>query len=285
MQLIDGKSLAATIRASVADDIRGSGTHPKLAVLLVGDDAASHTYVRLKEKAAQEVGIATEILKLPKDAPDAELLAYIEKWNADPSVTAILVQLPLPDGHDTDAVIRAIDPAKDADGFHPENIAALQAGTATIIPPLHEGILRLIGQTDVPPNRTQAVIIANSDVFADPLRQLLKTAGAFVQTFTPEDLQPQVVREAGIIVVAVGKPRFLTRYLVKSGACVIDVGTNSLSDGTLVGDADAENLKDLPGWITPVPGGVGRMTIAMLLKNVSTLPSPLRRPRAGDAVA
>ncbi len=271
MQTIDGKSLATEIRGDLKTRISASGLHPKLGVLLVGEDPASHLYVKLKEKAAAEAGIETDIRRLPSTATDAELIGLIRAWNDDESVHGILVQLPLPPGHDQDAVINAILPRKDADGFHPKNLDALYAGEGRIVPPLHEGILRLIGQTDVMPNLAQAVILANSDVFAKPLEYLLKKAGAFVQTFRPDELDGQALKDADIIVVAVGRARFLKRDLVKSGACVIDVGTNKTESGQTVGDADAESLHDVPGWLSPVPGGVGPMTIAMLLKSVTDL--------------
>lgn len=271
MQLIDGKGLAASVRAGLKDEIASRGLHPKLAVLLVGDDAASRLYVDLKEKACHEVGISTDIRRLTSETSDEEIISIISSWNSDASVHGILVQLPLPPGHDTDSVITTIDPTKDADGFHPENVAKLLAGEAAIIPPVHEGILRLIGASDVPPNRTPAVVIANSDIFSVPLVHLLKTAGAFVRSYTPDTLDSEAVRESKIIVLAVGREKFLTRDLISSGACVIDVGTNKNADGKVVGDVDAEHVMDIPGWLSPVPGGVGPMTIAMLLKNVVEL--------------
>ena len=184
---------------------------------------------------------------------------------------AILIQLPLPDGHDADALIAAMDMRKDADGFHPDNADAILAGAGTLFPPVHESILRLIGATPVDLRSAGAVIIANSENFSDPLERLLKVAGCNVEVYGPNDLDPSVVKDADIIVVAVGKPKFLTRDLIKSNACVIDVGTNRLPDGKLVGDVDAENTSDIPGWLSPVPGGVGPMTVALLLKNVVTL--------------
>ena len=271
MNLIDGKMLASQIRAELKKDIAESGLRPKLGVLLVGEDPASHLYVKLKEKAAAEVGVETEIFRLPSTATDGELLGIIRGWNDDDAVHGILVQLPLPPGHDTDAIVNSILPRKDADGFHPKNLDALYAGVGKIVPPLHEGILRLIGQTDVIPNLAQAVILANSDVFAKPLEYLLKKAGAFVQTFKPDEIDEEAVKNANIIIIAVGRPKFLKRNLVKNGACVIDVGTNKTEDGKTVGDVDAESLRDVPGWLSPVPGGVGPMTIAMLLKTVFEL--------------
>jgi methylenetetrahydrofolate dehydrogenase (NADP+)/methenyltetrahydrofolate cyclohydrolase len=271
MQRIDGKALALKIRTDLKEEISATGLTPKLGVLLVGDDPASRLYVDLKEKACKEVGISTDIRRLSATTPDDEIIAIIRGWNGDMTIHAVLIQLPLPAGHDTDAVISAIDPKKDADGFHPDNLAKLYAGEDAIISPVHEGVLRLIAATDVPPNRTETVVIANSAVFSAPLVHLLKTAGAFVRSYTPDDLDDAVVREARIIVVAVGRPNFLTRDLITSGACVIDVGTNKIADGKTVGDVDASHVMDIPGWISPVPGGVGPMTIALLLKNVVDL--------------
>ncbi len=273
--MIDGKTLAATIRGQVKREIQEAGLHPKLGVLVVGEDPASSLYVSLKEKAAREVGIEADIRRLPSTVSDEEIFNTIREWNSDDAVHAILVQLPLPPGHDTDAIIQAILPRKDADGFHPKNIEALAQGGAAVIPPVHEGILRLIGQTEVAPNLAETVIIANSETFSKPLEQLLKKTGAFVQTFGPDNLDDEAVGQADIIIVAVGRAKFLTRDMIKSGACIIDVGTNKTAQNKTVGDVDAENVRDIPGWLSPVPGGVGPMTIAMLLKNVLTLAKTL----------
>lgn len=271
MQLIDGKKLAASIRERVKQDILTLDLHPKLAVLLVGNDPASHLYVSLKEKAAKEVGVITDIRRMPSHTPDEDLQAIITHWNEDPSVHAILIQLPLPPGHDTDTLIATMDPTKDVDGFHPDNAAALLQGSGTLFPPVHESILRLIGATDIQPKTARATIIANSDIFANPLERLLRTAGCRVTSQSPDDLDIESIKTADIIVIAVGRPAFLTRDLIKSGACVIDVGTNRLPDGQIVGDVDALNITDIPGWLSPVPGGVGPMTVALLLKNTVEL--------------
>ena len=239
MQIIDGKALAADIRSQVKQKIQTSGLHPKLAVLLVGDDPASHLYVKLKEKAAHEAGIETDIRRLPDTTNEEELRAIIQNWNADKTVNAILIQIPLPKKYDQDALIALMDPAKDVDGFHPKNLAALAHGTAEIFPPVHEGILHLIGATDISLNGTSAVIIANSDIFSAPLARLLTRAGCVVAKFTPENYEREAVKDADILVAAVGRPKFLTPDLIKSGACVIDVGTNRLPDGKVVGDVDA----------------------------------------------
>jgi len=271
MERIDGKALAQTIRSQVKDDIAATGLHPKLAVLLVGDDPASNIYVNLKEKACAEAGIVTDTRRLPTSASDADLIALVRQWNADETVDAILVQIPLPPGHDENTVIAAMDPRKDVDGFHPENAAAILNGTGTLFPPVHEGILRLIGATEVKLNGSKAAVIANSDTFADPLVRLLATAGSSAVKTPPDDPDRDAIKDADIVVIAVGRAKFLTAGMIKPGACVIDVGTNRTPEGKVVGDVDAESVKDMPGWLSPVPGGVGPMTVALLLKNTLEL--------------
>ena len=276
MQTIDGRALAASIRKQTASDIAAGQLHPKLAVLLVGDDPASQTYVNLKEKAAQEVGIATDIRRLPADTTIVEIRNIVEQWNADETVDGILIQFPLPNGLDEDAAISAVDPKKDADGFHPSNVEALVSGRGKIIPPLHEGILRLISATDVAPNGATATVIANSSIFSKPLAYLLEKAGSLVAVVSPDELDREALAMSQIVVIAIGRAGFLKRGMVSAGACIIDVGTNRTDEGKLVGDVAAESLKDIDGWLSPVPGGVGPMTIAMLLKNVVHL-AKLRR--------
>ncbi len=267
MQIIDGRAIAQTIREQIKKD----GVHAKLGVLLVGSDPASELYVHLKEKAAHEVGIETDIRRLPAFTPDEELKEIIQSWNADPGVHGILVQLPLPEGHNTDDVIAAMDPKKDVDGFHPANIAALYEGNASIISPVHEGVLRLIASTGIPMNTTKVAIIANGDVFAKPLEYLLRKAGAFVTIVKPDELERKILLTSNIIVVAVGKAKLLDATHIAPNTVVIDVGTNRTADGKTVGDVDADAIKNMPGWLSPVPGGVGPMTIALLLKNVARL--------------
>lgn len=279
MNRIDGRALAKTIRENLKKEITSRRLEPKLGVLLVGDDPASHLYVALKEKAAQETGVQTEIRRLPASTPDEELQRIIETWNRDTTIHGILIQVPLPAGHDTDAIVAAIDPNKDADGFHPQTLEKLYAGQGHILPPVHEGILRLIASTDTQINTANATIIAKSEIFSKPLEYLLRKAGAFVSILSPDDLDRQTLLKSHIIIVAVGRPKFIDRSLIPSGAVVIDVGTNRLPDGSVVGDVDSENVQHLDGWLTPVPGGVGPMTIATLLKNVvqlATSPSPLQ---------
>jgi methylenetetrahydrofolate dehydrogenase (NADP+)/methenyltetrahydrofolate cyclohydrolase len=271
MQLIDGRKLALRIREELKKDVAALPRPPKLGVILVGDDAASHTYVNLKKKAAHEAGILTDIRHLEIHTPESEILRIIEEWNQDTTLDGILVQLPLPEGYDTDTIIAAIDPKKDADGFHPMNVEQLLAGQGTIIPPVHEGILRLIAETPLIVNNARAVVIGNSEIFTAPLVHLLKTAGCIVTHFHPDELDRETLAKAHIIISAVGRPGLIRRGMVSADTCIIDVGTTRLEDGRIVGDVDAESLAPVEGWLSPVPGGVGPMTIAMLLKNVVML--------------
>jgi len=273
MHIIDGRALAQTIREDVTQRILAHSTPPRLGVLLVGEDPASHLYVKLKEKAAQEVGIQTDIRRLSAAVTDEELIAVIESWNTDPNVNAILVQLPLPEGHDTDRVIEAIDPVKDVDGFHPKNIQALEEGTATIFSPVHEAVLRLIAATGFDPRNKSASVIANSDTFAHPLELLLRKAGFVTTTIYPDHLDTEILRTSDVIVTAVGRPGFIKADLVRPGTILIDVGTAKDEYGKTRGDVDAASVEPLDGWMTPVPGGVGPMTVALLLLNVERLAS------------
>ena len=278
MHIINGREIARKIRDELLQEIAEKGLAPKLGVLLVGDDPASHLYVNLKEKAAAEIGIATDIRRLPAATSDDELKRIIKNWNRDAAVHGILVQLPLPEEHDTNAIIQEIDPRKDADGFHPTNVAALLEGRGKIIPPLHEGILRLIASTGMVMNGARATIVANSDIFSKPLDRLLRTAGAYTAILSPDDLHLSTLRDSQIIITAIGRPRVLTRDHIAPGAVVIDVGISTTAEKKIVGHVDAESVKDLPGWLSPVPGGVGPMTIAMLLKNVFSIAKDITLP-------
>lgn len=271
MQLINGTVLADTIKQQVAHDVQTLPEQPRLGVLLVGDDPASHLYVRLKREAAERAGIALDIRLCDASISDDELVACINAWNADPHTHAILVQLPLPAGHDETRVIGAIDPVKDVDGFHVAHLAAWETGTASIIPPVHEGVLRLINATDTPVNLARVTIIANSEIFAKPLAHLLKTAGAFVSVMSADALDPATLRESDIVITAVGKPGLITSPMVKNTVVLIDVGTTKLPNGKVVGDVDRDSFIHTEAWISPVPGGVGPMTIAQLLMNVVRL--------------
>jgi methylenetetrahydrofolate dehydrogenase (NADP+)/methenyltetrahydrofolate cyclohydrolase len=271
MQPILGKQIAAQIKEECKKEVAEKGIKAKLAALLVGDDPASDIYVSLKEKAAHKIGVETDTRRMPASTSNEELIAIIKEWNEDESVTGILIQLPLPEGHDTDAIVAAMDPKKDADGFHPDNIAALEHGEATILSPLHEGILRLIASTEIVPNHALVMILANSHTFADPLKWIFERAGADVEVVMADKKDDKDLREADVIVTAVGKPGFLTSNATKPGACIIDVGITKTADGKVCGDFDAKSAEDLEGSYSPVPGGVGPMTVALLMKNVVRL--------------
>ena len=271
MNLIDGKSLAATIRAEVKDEVAQLPSPPGLGVLLVGDDPASNLYVNLKEKAAREAGINADIRRELATTSDDDLIGIIHAWNANTSIHAILIQLPLPVGHDTDRVVAAMDPEKDVDGFHPETLRRLKEGEAVIISPVHEAVLRLIAASGLDPREKSATILANSQTFADPLTYLLRRAGFVTATMDPEILDGDVLRTSDVVVTAIGRPGFLGADLIKPDAVVIDVGTTKDERGVVRGDADATSLSNVDGWLTPVPGGVGPMTVALLMKNVVRL--------------
>lgn len=271
MHLIDGQKLANEIRIEVAGRVRKLPRKPRLAVLLVGEDKASHLYVSLKQKAAEEAGIAMEVVTRSSETSQKELLDIIHKWDKREEVDAILVQLPLPKNFEEQPIINAIDPSKDVDGFHPINTAALLAGEPSIISPVHEGVLRLISQTSTTLSGKTAVIIANSDIFADPLTRLLKTAGLFVHVMKPDELEAQTLRRADIVVIAIGRANFLHAGITKKDAIIIDVGTNQIENKKIVGDVDIATYEPYEAWVSPVPGGVGPMTIALLLLNVVRL--------------
>ncbi|MBN8216911.1 MAG: bifunctional methylenetetrahydrofolate dehydrogenase/methenyltetrahydrofolate cyclohydrolase FolD [Spirochaetes bacterium] len=270
-RIIDGKALAAEIREGLKpriDALRLKGVHPCLCVILVGDDPASRVYVRNKGKACQEVGILSREHRLPASASQGELLTLVESLNRDPSVHGILVQLPLPKGIDPKPVLDAIDPAKDVDGFHPVNVGRLMIGEPLFPPCTPAGVLRLLEHAGVPLAGANAVVVGRSNIVGKPAALLLlqKDATVTLAHSRTRDLAG-LCRRADILVAAIGKPRFITADMVRPGAAVIDVGINRLPDGKLAGDVDEAPCAQVAGWITPVPGGVGPMTITMLLEN------------------
>ncbi len=271
MHLIDGKALAQRFRTELKETIEREGLHPALAVLLIGEDPASTLYVRLKREAAEAAGIRIVFEHLPASAQEVDALNLIATWNQDPAIHGILVQLPLPASFDENRIVSAIDPKKDADGFHPENTKRLLEGTATMLPPLHEGILRLINETPLKLSGSSAAIICNSATFGEPLERLLKTAGLFVTLMTPDDLDRYALRQADLVVIAIGQLEFLTGEIVKDTAVIIDVGINKTPEGKTRGDVALSTFEETDAWVTPVPGGVGPMTVAMLLSNVVNL--------------
>lgn len=285
-RLIDGKALAQTIRDRIAAETKAlqakTGVRPGLATILVGDDPASALYVRSKQKACDAAGIYIEDFKLPATTTQAELLTLVEKMNADPKIHGILVQLPLPKQIDTKVILNAVDPMKDADGFHPYNLGKLVEGSPIFEACTPKGIIAMIDSTGVGIEGKRAVVVGRSNIVGKPVALMLlhRHATVTVCHSKTKDL-PAVCREADILVVAIGKAKFVTADMVKEGAVVIDVGTNRLADGKFVGDVDFEPVSQKAGWISPVPGGVGPMTITMLLAN--TLESATRMAGATAA--
>jgi methylenetetrahydrofolate dehydrogenase (NADP+)/methenyltetrahydrofolate cyclohydrolase len=271
-RLIDGKVLAQQVRERLAkesaDLLVKTGVKPGLATILVGDDPASHLYVKNKQKASDAAGIYIDDHKLPASTTQSDLLALIEKVNGDSKIHGILVQLPLPKHIDSKAVLDAVSPHKDADGFHPYNFGRLVEGHPVFEASTPKGVIKMIESTGVPIEGKRAVVLGRSNIVGKPLALMLLQRNATVTIChsKTKDL-PAVCREADLLLVAIGKAKFVTAEMVREGAVVIDVGTNRLPDGKLVGDVDFEPVSRKAGWISPVPGGVGPMTIAMLLDN------------------
>jgi methylenetetrahydrofolate dehydrogenase (NADP+)/methenyltetrahydrofolate cyclohydrolase len=270
-RILDGKSLAAQVRAEVKARVARlaqRGIHPGLAVVLAGDDPASRVYVRNKTRACEEVGVRSQQIDYPASVTQEELMACIRNLNVDPAVHGILVQLPLPKHLDAARALEAVSPAKDVDGFHAENTGALLAGAPRLVPCTPAGVMRLLEHAGVPVAGQRAVVIGRSNIVGKPLALLLlqKDATVTICHSKTRDLAA-VAKQADILVAAIGRAKLVTAAMVKPGACVIDVGVNRLPDGSLAGDVDFSAVRDVAGWITPVPGGVGPMTIAMLLEN------------------
>jgi len=271
MQIIDGRSLALKIRQSLKVNIAKNPTKPDLAIILVGDDQASQTYVRLKEEAAEEIGMHFQKFVFANTASQAEIIQTVQKINQDPKIHGLIVQLPLPKHLNADQIIFAIDPKKDADGFHPKNLEKFRDNTAAFAPVLCEGIWRLIDSVNQDLTGKKAVILANSTIFAEPMAILLTRQDLDTTiVYSPfKDFETQT-KAAGVVVIAIGQSNFLKNHHIKSWAILIDVGFNR--DGKkVVGDIDFESVKNSTGWITPVPGGVGPMTVAMLVQRVYEL--------------
>ena len=263
---MDGKALAERARAEVAEEVAGLGRPVGLATVLVGDDPASAVYVRSKQKACREVGIEPYDHNLSAETSQEELLALVEQLNADDAVTGILVQLPLPEQIDEDRIIRSISPIKDVDGFHPFSAGHLLQGTPTFVAATPAGIMEILREYEVDLQGARAVVIGRSNIVGKPMALLLLAEHATVTIChsRTRDL-PAVVREADVIVAAVGRPDTVTADMVRDGATIVDVGINRTDEG-LVGDV-APDVREKAGLLTPVPGGVGPMTIASLLRN------------------
>jgi methylenetetrahydrofolate dehydrogenase (NADP+)/methenyltetrahydrofolate cyclohydrolase len=267
-RMLDGKAVAAALRARLAEQVAALPYRPGLAVVLVGEEAASAVYVRNKDRAAREVGFASQTIRLSAAVTQGALLATIAALNADPEVDGILVQLPLPPQLAPRAVLEAVDPAKDVDGFHPVNVGRLQEGTALLAPCTPRGVMKLLDHAGVPLAGARAVVLGRSAIVGKPVAAMLLAAHATVTIAhsRTRDLAAEC-RRADVLVAAVGRAELVRGDWVAEGATVIDVGINRLADGRLVGDCATAECAERAGAITPVPGGVGPMTIACLLEN------------------
>ena len=271
MKILDGKAVSLKVKESVkvrADELKKFGVEPTLAVVLVGEDKASQTYVRAKEKACNEYGIKSVAHRLSENTTQNELLALINVLNLDDSIHGILVQLPLPKRIDTNVVLAAIDPRKDVDGFHAVNVGKLVSGLDGFVPCTPLGVMEILKEYGIEVAGLNAVVIGRSNIVGKPMANLLLNASATVTvTHSKTKNLKEICKNADLIVAAIGKPFFLKADMVKDGAVVVDVGINRLDDGRLVGDVDFDEVAPKCSYITPVPGGVGPMTIAMLLNN------------------
>ena len=270
-QIIDGKAIAQQVRVELkarTDALKARGITPGLAVIIVGEDPASKIYVANKIKACAELGLHSEHIVMSADTPEATLLAKIDELNNDPKIHGFLVQLPVPKHIDSNKVLLAIDPEKDVDGFHPVNVGALATGNMRFAPCTPWGCMKLLEKSGVSIEGKHAVVVGRSNIVGKPMALLLLQANATVTICTSKTVDlAKFTRDADILVVATGRAKMITGDMVKPGAAVIDVGMNRDENGKLCGDVDFEAVKEVAGWITPVPGGVGPMTITMLVAN------------------
>ena len=273
-KLIDGKAVSASVRAQVAQEVqelKAKGLHPGLAVVIVGDDPASRTYVNNKKKACAETGIYSEEYALPATTTQEELLSLVRSLNEKPEIHGILVQSPLPNGLDEEAVIEEINPQKDVDAFHPQNVGRIMIGNFHFLPCTPAGVIELIRSQGIEIAGKRCVVIGRSNIVGKPMAMLLlHNHGTVTICHSKTRDLAEICREADILVAAVGRPKFVTENMVKPGAVVIDVGMDRDENRKLCGDVDFANVEPKAGYITPVPGGVGPMTIAMLLRNTVT---------------
>ena len=271
-QIIDGKELAKNIRLKLKDEVielKNADINPKLAVIMVGDDKASKVYVKNKSKACEDVGIEYEEYILPAKTKMEELLELIEKLNNDETIHGILVQSPLPKGLDANEAFRTLSPRKDVDGFNPINVGKLSLNQDSFVSCTPYGIIKMLEAYNIEIEGAHAVIIGRSNIVGKPLAHcLLNKYGTVTICHSRTKNLKELTKQADILIAAIGKAKFVTENMVKDGATVIDVGINRMDDGKLLGDTDFENIKDKVSYITPVPGGVGPMTIAMLMHNV-----------------
>ncbi|MCG6933668.1 MAG: bifunctional methylenetetrahydrofolate dehydrogenase/methenyltetrahydrofolate cyclohydrolase FolD [Gallionella sp.] len=270
-QIIDGKAIAQQVRVELkarTDALKARGITPGLAVIIVGEDPASKIYVANKIKACAELGLHSEHIVMSADTPEATLLAKIDELNNDPKIHGFLVQLPVPKHIDSNKVLLAIDPDKDVDGFHPVNVGALATGNMRFAPCTPWGCMKLLEKSGVSIEGKHAVVVGRSNIVGKPMALLLLQANATVTICTSKTVDlAKFTRDADILVVATGRAKMITGDMVKPGAAVIDVGMNRDENGKLCGDVDFDAVKEVAGWITPVPGGVGPMTITMLVAN------------------
>lgn len=270
-KILDGKQIAKDYRQGLQDEVeklKAQGHTPKLSVILVGNDGASQSYVRSKKKAAEKIGMISEVIHLNEDTSEADVLKELERLNQDDSVSGILVQVPLPKQVDEQKVLDAIDPAKDVDGFHPINIGRLYLDEAKLIPCTPLGVMELLKHADIDLEGKNAVVIGRSHIVGQPVAKLLIQQNATVTVLHSRSQNiSEHLKQADVIVSAVGRPGMVTRDDVKAGAVVIDVGNTPDENGKLKGDVEYDEVKEIAGAITPVPGGVGPMTITMVLNN------------------
>lgn len=270
-QILNGKNISDEIRGEIraeVEQLSKQGIRPGLAVILVGDDPASQVYVRNKARACEELGYHSEVIRLPAETRQDELMAHIARLNADPAIHGILVQLPLPAHLDEKPVLEAISPDKDVDGFHPVNVGKMVIGEDALLPCTPAGVIEMLKRSGIALAGKHAVVIGRSNIVGKPVSMLLLREHATVticHSRTPD--LPAVARTADILVAAVGRARMVKKDWVKPGAVVVDVGINRLDTGKLAGDVDFDEVKETASWITPVPGGVGPMTITMLMAN------------------
>jgi 5,10-methylene-tetrahydrofolate dehydrogenase/Methenyl tetrahydrofolate cyclohydrolase len=270
-KIIDGKAVSAEVRAKVAleaEELVRRGVQPGLAVVIVGDDPASRTYVNNKKKACAQAGIYSEEYALPATTTQQELMSLVEKLNKKKEINGILVQSPLPDGLDEEAVVEAIDPEKDVDAFHPSNVGRIMIGNFHFLPCTPAGVIELLRSQNIEIAGKNCVVIGRSNIVGKPMAMLLlHNNGTVTICHSRTKNLAEICKNADILVAAVGKPKFVTADMVKPGAVVIDVGMDRDENGKLCGDVDFASVEKIASYITPVPGGVGPMTIAILLKN------------------
>lgn len=273
MQKINGRAIAHNIRTEVSELITKTGITPGLSVILVGDNPSSHLYVNIKEKAARDIGINFSKYVYDEDAVEEDILTQIRILNFDPKTHAIIVQLPLPKKFNQFKIISTIDPKKDVDGFHPANVHAFLKGEASITPVLVKAIRSIIADQDLTAKQKRAVILANSTTFADPTRVFLERSGFHVNMYAPTPQTIPPLKDADLVISALGRAHELQGSMFKQGAVIIDIGISKTSEGIVVGDVDLQSCENVDCFVTPVPGGVGPVTVAHLLSNAFELAS------------